>query len=217
MLSYFLAVLALLIIVALYVTLNAWIHRRVVRENATNEQPIESLKRGEEEKPPDRRKGYVQKATVGGRTVYIHTGEFKDGRLAEIFLSMVRADPEVEKWANCFVLAVSLGLQGGVPLERFVEAFRNEKFSPSGAVLGNDRVQWATSVVDYVFQDLALSYANEGTASPSAEQEDLVQPSRESESQPKLFEEEPCSECGQQMLKRNDNGLACQNCGSTQL
>jgi len=107
---------------------------------------------------PQRRKGYTQKASVGGHKVYIRTGDYDDGAVGEIFLDMHREGAAFRSLMNCFAIAVSLGLQYGVPLEEFVDAFVFTRFEPSGMVGGHDRIKMATSVIDYVFRDLAITY-----------------------------------------------------------
>ncbi|MEM5517304.1 hypothetical protein WNY37_10100 [Henriciella sp. AS95] len=107
---------------------------------------------------PDRRKGYIQKATVGGHKVYLHTGEFDDGSLGEIFLDMHKEGAAFRSLMNNFAIAVSLGLQYGVPLDEYVDAFVFTRFEPAGDVTGNDRITKATSILDYIFRELAISY-----------------------------------------------------------
>jgi ribonucleoside-diphosphate reductase alpha chain len=107
---------------------------------------------------PQRRAGFTQKAAVGGHKVYIRTGEYEDGSVGEIFLDMHREGAAFRSLMNCFAIAVSLGLQYGVPLEEFVDAFVFTRFEPSGIVGGHDRIKMATSVIDYVFRELAITY-----------------------------------------------------------
>ena len=107
---------------------------------------------------PGRRKGYTQKARVGGHKVYIRTGEFEDGQLGEIFIDMHREGAAFRSLMNCFAIAISLGLQYGVPLEEFVEAFVFTRFEPNGSVQGHENIKMSTSVIDYIFRELALSY-----------------------------------------------------------
>ena len=107
---------------------------------------------------PDRRKGYIQKASVGGHKVYLHTGEFEDGALGEIFIDMHKEGAAFRSLMNNFAIATSIGLQYGVPLEEFVDAFVFTRFEPAGAVTGNDRITKATSILDYIFRELAVSY-----------------------------------------------------------
>lgn len=110
------------------------------------------------EKMPDRRKGYTQKAVVGGHKVYLRTGEYDDGRLGEIFIDMHKEGAAFRAMMNNFAIAISLGLQYGVPLDEYVEAFTFTRFEPAGMVMGNDRIKNATSIMDYVFRELAVSY-----------------------------------------------------------
>ncbi|MDE2356064.1 MAG: ribonucleotide reductase, partial [Alphaproteobacteria bacterium] len=107
---------------------------------------------------PDRRKGYIQKATVGGHKVYLHTGEYDDGALGEIFIDMHKEGAAFRSLMNNFAIAVSIGLQYGVPLDEFVDAFVFTRFDPAGAVTGNDQIRSATSILDYVFRELGVSY-----------------------------------------------------------
>jgi ribonucleoside-diphosphate reductase alpha chain len=114
--------------------------------------------KAEREKLPNRRKGYTQKAVVGGHKVYLRTGEFEDGRLGEIFIDMHKEGAAFRSLMNNFAIAISLGLQYGVPLEEFVEAFTFTRFEPAGYVQGNEAIKNATSILDYIFRELAVSY-----------------------------------------------------------
>ena len=107
---------------------------------------------------PDRRKGYIQKAQIGNHKVYLHTGEYNDGKIGEIFIDTNKEGELVKAMMNNFAIAISLGLQYGVPLDEYVDAFIDTKFEPSGSVDGNDRILSATSILDYVFRELAISY-----------------------------------------------------------
>ena len=107
---------------------------------------------------PDRRKGYIQKAQIGDHKVYLHTGEYDDGKIGEIFIDTNKEGELVKAMMNNFAIAISLGLQYGVPLEEYVDAFIDTKFEPSGNVIGNDRILSASSILDYVFRELAISY-----------------------------------------------------------
>ncbi len=109
---------------------------------------------------PDRRKGYIQKATIGDHKVYLHTGEYEDGKIGEIFIDTSKEGELVKALMNNFAIAISLGLQYGVPLDEFVNAYVDTKFEPSGKVYGNDRILSATSILDYIFRELAISYLN---------------------------------------------------------
>ena len=122
--------------------------------NKTNE------KSGKRFSMPDRRKGYIQKATIGDHKVYLHTGEYEDGKIGEIFIDTSKEGELVKALMNNFAIAISLGLQYGVPLDEFISAFVGTKFEPSGKVYGNDRILSATSILDYIFRELAISYQN---------------------------------------------------------
>jgi ribonucleoside-diphosphate reductase alpha chain len=123
------------------------------------ERIIERVRlKAEREKLPNRRKGYTQKAVVGGHKVYLRTGEFEDGRLGEIFIDMHKEGAAFRSLMNNFAIAISLGLQYGVPLEEFVEAFIFTRFEPAGYVQGNEAIKNATSILDYIFRELAVSY-----------------------------------------------------------
>ena len=119
-----------------------------------------SEKTGKRFSMPDRRKGYIQKATIGDHKVYLHTGEYEDGKIGEIFIDTSKEGELVKALMNNFAIAVSLGLQYGVPLDEFISAFIGTKFEPSGKVHGNDRILSATSILDYIFRELAISYQN---------------------------------------------------------
>src|SRR6185295_17207715 len=110
------------------------------------------------QKLPDRRKGYIQKAAVGGHKVYLHTGEYDDGQLGEIFIDMHKEGAAFRSLMNNFAIAISIGLQYGVPLDEFVDAFVFTRFEPAGPVTGNDTVKSATSILDYIFRELGISY-----------------------------------------------------------
>src|SRR5271157_2248455 len=116
------------------------------------------VQRGERRRLPNRRKGYTQKATVGGHKVYLRTGEHEDGRLAELFIDMHKEGSAFRSLMHNFAIAISIGLQYGVPLEEFVESFTFTRFEPSGVVEGNDAIKMATSILDYIFPELAISY-----------------------------------------------------------
>ena len=117
-------------------------------------------KNGKRFSMPDRRKGYIQKATIGDHKVYLHTGEYEDGKIGEIFIDTSKEGELVKALMNNFAIAISLGLQYGVPLDEFISAFVGTKFEPSGKVHGNDRILSASSILDYIFRELAISYQN---------------------------------------------------------
>ena len=130
---------------------------RVITERIV-ERVIEKVRAHERERLPHRRKSYTQKAIVGGHKVYLHTGEYEDGRLGEIFIDMHKEGAAFRSLMNNFAIAISVGLQYGVPLEEFVDAFTFTRFEPAGLVIGNDSIKNATSVLDYIFRELAVSY-----------------------------------------------------------
>ena len=135
-------------------------------ENSINKETVvqnlnkTSEKSGKRFSMPDRRKGYIQKATIGDHKVYLHTGEYEDGKIGEIFIDTSKEGELVKALMNNFAIAISLGLQYGVPLDEFISAFVGTKFEPSGKVHGNDRILSATSILDYIFRELAISYQN---------------------------------------------------------
>ncbi len=144
--------------------IEAFIDRpNAVRASALAEKVVEKIVERvtvlrERERMPDRRKGYTQKAVVGGHKVYLRTGEYDDGRLGEIFIDMHKEGAALRSIINNFAIAISLGLQYGVPLEEYVDAFTFTRFEPQGPVQGNDSIKYATSILDYVFRELAVSY-----------------------------------------------------------
>ena len=115
-------------------------------------------KNNDRSKMPDRRKGYIQKVTIGDHKIYLHTGEYDDGKVGEIFIDMNKEGELVKALMNNFAIAISLGLQYGVPLDEFVDAFIETKYEPSGEIKGNDRILSASSILDYIFRELAISY-----------------------------------------------------------
>ena len=127
-------------------------------ENKTNPFKMSKKLNSGRFRMPDRRKGYIQKASIGDHKVYLHTGEYNDGKIGEIFIDTNKEGELVKALMNNFAIAISLGLQYGVPLDEFVDAFIDTKFEPSGKVEGNDRILSATSILDYVFRELAISY-----------------------------------------------------------
>ena len=129
-------------------------------ENLIKSTSNNSDKSGKRFSMPDRRKGYIQKATIGDHKVYLHTGEYEDGKIGEIFIDTSKEGELVKALMNNFAIAVSLGLQYGVPLDEYISAFVGTKFEPSGKVHGNDRILSATSILDYIFRELAISYQN---------------------------------------------------------
>ena len=128
------------------------------QENSKDSSISLKVKNNSRFRMPDRRKGYIQKAQIGDHKVYLHTGEYDDGKIGEIFIDTNKEGELVKAMMNNFAIAISLGLQYGVPLEEYVDAFIDTKFEPSGNVIGNDRILSASSILDYVFRELAISY-----------------------------------------------------------
>jgi ribonucleoside-diphosphate reductase alpha chain len=130
----------------------------VLAEKIVEKIVVREIIRRDREKMPQRRRGYTQKAVVGGHKVYLRTGEYEDGQLGEIFIDMHKEGAGFRAMMNNFAIAVSVGLQYGVPLDEFVDAFTFTKFEPAGMVQGNDSIKNATSILDYIFRELAVSY-----------------------------------------------------------
>ena len=135
---------------------------KIISSKETNQNFVKKLSEGVGKRfsMPDRRKGYIQKATIGNHKVYLHTGEYEDGKIGEIFIDTSKEGELVKALMNNFAIAISLGLQYGVPLDEFISAYVNTKFEPSGTVTGNDRILSASSILDYIFRELAISYQN---------------------------------------------------------
>ncbi len=151
--------------------------RDLIAEERVIERVVEKYveRATERRKLPDRRKGYIQKATVGGHKVYLHTGEFEDGELGEIFIDMHKEGAAFRSLMNNFAISISIGLQYGVPLEEFVDAYLFTRFEPAGDVDGNDSITHATSILDYIFRELAVSYLErEDLAQTEADQRDTA-------------------------------------------
>ena len=134
--------------------------RRLAAAPTISERIVEKIVEREptRRRLPDRRKGYIQKAAVGGHKVYLHTGEYEDGELGEVFIDMHKEGAAFRSLMNNFAIAVSIGLQYGVPLDEFVDAFVFTRFEPAGRVTGNGAIRSATSILDYIFRELAVSY-----------------------------------------------------------
>ena len=187
---------------------------------------------------PNRRKGYTQKAKIGGHSIFIRTGEYDDGSLGEIFLDMHKEGAAFRSLLNSFAIAVSLGLQYGVPLEEYVDAFSFSRFEPNGIVKGHDYVKMATSVIDFIFRDLAISYLKR-TDLGQVNADDLIATAIKSETSAKKssvdknppaadsgeakiaqamlkgYEGDSCSICGNLTLLRSGTCMKCDTCGAT--
>ena len=183
---------------------------------------------------PNRRAGYTQKAKIAGHSIFLRTGEYEDGSLGEIFLDMHKEGAAFRSLLNSFAIALSLGLQYGVPLEEYVDAFTFTRFEPNGMVAGHDNIKMATSVIDFIFRDLALSYLKR-TDLVQVKPDDLIATTMQEEkkSEPVVkngavnggnqarkarsigYEGDPCPECGHFTLVRNGTCLKCETCGGT--
>jgi ribonucleoside-diphosphate reductase alpha chain len=210
----------------------------VVRERVV-ERVVEAQRN--RQRLPDRRKGYIQKATVGGHKVYLHTGEYDDGELGEIFIDMHKEGAAFRSLINNFAIAVSIGLQYGVPLDEFVDAFVFTRFEPAGPVTGNDSIRSATSIIDYVFRELGVSYLGRTDLAEAGElDKDGVGPAPDTEplpltrfisrgfsrgtppdnlvflptARPSPRLAEICPACGDTAMVRKGQSLVCETCGA---
>jgi ribonucleoside-diphosphate reductase alpha chain len=193
---------------------------------------------------PNKRRGYTQKATIGGHKLYIRTGEYADGSLGEIFLDMHKEGAAFRSLMNCFAIAISLGLQYGVPLEEFVDSFTFMRFEPNGPVHGHEQIKMCSSLMDYIMRDLAVQYLDrqdlaqvkittedlradsmkpyaqtngQGKYLPSANQVSGSEGARDPivDAKAKGYEGDPCPECNQFTMVRNGTCLRCIGCGAT--
>ncbi len=160
---------------------------------------VRRLRMIQRERLPNRRTGYTQKAIVGGHKVYIRTGEYEDGHLGEIFIDMHKEGAAFRSLMNSFAIAISLGLQYGVPLEEFVDAFIFSRFEPNGMVNGSDNIKMATSVIDYIFRELAISYLARTDLSHAIDEEDLRHDALGKKSKPDEQEDEAVQEVSDQL------------------
>ena len=200
----------------------------------------QTIERGKHRPLPNKRKGYTQKATIGGHKLYIRTGEYEDGTLGEIFLDMHKEGAAFRSLMNCFAIAISTGLQYGVPLEVFVESFTIMRFEPNGPVSGHDRIKMATSIMDYILRDLAINYLDrQDLANIQMTGEDLrgdsVKPyiqksnghssylpasqqasgrSDAEEAKAKGYTGDPCPECYRFTMVQRGTCKTCQSCGA---
>ena len=144
------------------INLSNGLNNKKINQNSSKQNLINKVTDGLGKRfgMPDRRKGYIQKASIDNHKVYLHTGEYEDGKIGEIFIDTSKEGELVKALMNNFAIAISLGLQYGVPLDEYVNAYVDTKFEPSGKVYGNDRILSATSILDYIFRELAISYLN---------------------------------------------------------
>ncbi|MFH1095094.1 MAG: vitamin B12-dependent ribonucleotide reductase, partial [Candidatus Micrarchaeota archaeon] len=215
---------------------------KVMDSQALQTMPVQSMLR--RHKLPSRRRGFVQEARVGGHKVYLKTGEYPDGQLGEIFIDMYKEGAGYRALLNCFAIAVSKGLQYGVPLEEFVDTFTFTRFDPAGPVSGHEAIKNATSIVDYVFRAIGYEYLHrtdfvhvkveekapeaaqtkllpEGTARPG--DAGKIEPPESDDSHSGRIQEakalgytgDTCSNCGSMKVKRNGSCTVCIDCGET--
>ena len=189
-------------------------HDRVMQVSSS----LSSVHRGSRRLLPNKRSGYTQKVKIEGHNIYLRTGEYEDGDLGEIFLDINKEGTLLGGMMNCFAIAVSLGLQYGVPLEEFVDVFTFSRFEPNGLVLGHDHVKNSTSIIDFLFRDLAINYLGRGdlsnigvtvsgySAQLSADYD---------EARVKGYEGDPCPNCNSLTMVRNGACLKCLSCGET--
>jgi ribonucleoside-diphosphate reductase alpha chain len=190
--------------------------------------PLHQNERGKRLKLPDKRNGYTQKVKIGGQSLFVHTGEYADGTPGEIFLDMHREGAAYRSLLNSFAIAISIGLQYGVPLEEFVDAFTFSRFEPNGIVCGHKNIKMATSVLDYIFRDLAISYLKRSeygqvpdtetdtkTDKPDKTSFNTVVDEKVYNAKIKGYEGDPCPICGSFRLIRSGTCLRCDNCGNT--
>jgi ribonucleoside-diphosphate reductase alpha chain len=202
------------------------------------------LARGQKEKLPTKRTGWTQEAVVGGHKVYVRTGEYEDGRVGEIFLDMYKDGAAFKSLLNCFAIAISKGLQRGVPLEEYVETFTFTRFEPAGPVQGHDNIKMATSILDYVFRLVGYEYLGREDlvqVKPQGKQQSLpiaesradvldkvqeqAKEARQRDMNPTFdsketaraqgFTGDACSSCGSMKMKRNGSCMVCIECGTT--
>ena len=163
---------------------------------------------------PPKRRGYTQKVKIGGYSIFLRTGEYENGDLGEIFLDISKEGTALGSIMNHFAIAVSIGLQYGVPLEEFVDAFLYTRYEPSGIVQGHPHIKFATSISDFIFKDLAINYLDRKDLIQSSEAQ-VVDDSIKKDllSDTRIFEGQPCPECGHFTLIRSGSCLRCLTCG----
>jgi ribonucleoside-diphosphate reductase alpha chain len=207
-----------------------------IDETITQEKVQATAISMQKKKMPAKRYGFVQEAVVGGQKVYLRTGEYEDGRLGEIFLDTYKEGASYGALLNCFAVAVSKGLQHGVPLSEFVESFTFTRFEPSGMVNGHPSIKNATSILDYVFRVLGFEYLGRSdfvhvkTMASLDHKEESSKKEREKqlslksldkedskslEAKSKGYTGDQCSNCGSMRMKRNGSCLLCDDCGTT--
>lgn len=192
------------------------------RQKVTQTIKENNVSKAQRQKLPNRRSGYTQKATVGGHKIYLRTGEYVDGTLGEIFVDMHKEGASFRSLMHNFAMAISIGLQYGVPLEEYVEAFTFTRFDPSGPVEGNASVKMATSILDYIFRELAVNYlerADLASTMPTDMSGDTIGEAvklttiKGGQSTEVSYQGEACHECGNFTL--SGTPATCDTCGAT--
>jgi len=184
-------------------------------------QIVKILEKKTRERLPNRRDGYTQKVKIGGHNIYLRTGNYANGKLGEIFLDINKEGTLLRSMMNNFAIAVSLGLQYGVPLEEFVDVFTFSRFEPNGPVIGHDLIKRSTSIIDFIFRDLAVNYLSRFDLSHIEEKQFEKTKNTQGgvdkyqEAKLKGYEGDPCRECGAMTLIRNGSCLKCLSCGAT--
>jgi ribonucleoside-diphosphate reductase alpha chain len=215
--------------------------RRIIDESSDTRFQMQLSNIVERKKLPNKRRGFTQKAKVGGQTLFVRTGEYSDGRLGEIFVDVHKEGATLRSLMNCFSIAISIGLQYGVPLREYVDKFTYTNFEPSGMVMGHDNIKNATSIIDFIFRLLGFEYLNRTdlvhikptetakTEKKSKSSEGEVKSDLKSVQKPVISnpteaqmapvtaasDAKPCSTCGSLNLQRNGTCLMCLNCGTT--
>ena len=185
-------------------------------DTVVSEHPSEDARAsGRRRKLPNKRSGYTQKVKIQGHNIYLRTGEYENGDLGEIFLDMNKEGTLIGGIMNSFAIAVSLGLQYGVPLDEFVDVFTFSRFEPSGMVLGHDHIKQSTSIIDFLFRDLAINYRDRGDLGNTSikSQQPLSAPLEQA--RVRGYAGEPCPSCNSFTLVRNGSCLKCLSCGET--
>lgn len=190
-------------------------------QQAAEQAASQTASRAQRHKLPNRRSGYTQKATVGGHKIYLRTGEYVNGQLGEIFIDMHKEGASFRSLMHNFAMAISIGLQYGVPLEEYVEAFTFTRFEPSGAVEGNASVKMATSILDYIFRELAVNYLQRDDLASTVPADlsadtigEMMGKLVGQKTEPLQYLGEACTECGNFTMVQDGDEKVCDTCGA---
>ncbi len=171
----------------------------------------------ERTKLPHKRNGYVQKCNIGGHKFYMHTGEYNDGSLGEIFLTLHKDGTITQGLMNAFSMAVSLGLQYGVPLQEYIDAFTSTRFEPNGIVTGHDSIKTCTSILDAIFRDLGINYGGQKELGNIVDTSDELDVFAELDEVTDVATNQiPCNDCGSLNLIKSGTCYVCGDCGTSQ-